>query len=149
MIAVVQRVREARVTVAQETVASIGPGLLILVGVVRGDTENDAEILAEKIAHFRIFDDDSGKMNRAILDIGGAALVVSQFTLCADCKKGRRPSFLRAAAPEEGERLYRCFAEALERNGVPAQMGQFAARMDVHLTNDGPVTFVLDSHRPT
>jgi D-tyrosyl-tRNA(Tyr) deacylase len=144
MRAVVQRVSSARVVVAGEEVAAIGRGLLVLLGVRDGDGEREAEVLAGKTSRLRIFPDERKPMNRSVLDIGGEALVVSQFTLAGDVSKGNRPSFVHAAAPDEAERLYRCYAEALARAGVPTRTGRFGASMDVHLVNAGPVTFVLD-----
>ena len=145
MRAVCQRVSRARVTVAGETVGEIGQGLLVLLGVARGDTDEVARRIAEKIARLRIFEDDDGKFARSLLDVGGAALVVSQFTLIADTQKGNRPSFAEAAPPEEAQRLYQAFATALAGEGVPVATGVFGARMRVELENDGPVTIVLES----
>ena len=146
MRAVVQRVSEASVTVAGETVASIGPGLLILLGVETGDATEDAAWLAGKIAHMRILEDDEERMNLSLLDTGGEAIVVSQFTLHAGTRKGNRPSFIRAARPESSEPLYEHFCEALETLlGKPVGRGRFGAMMDVALHNDGPVTIVIDS----
>jgi D-aminoacyl-tRNA deacylase len=122
----------------------IGAGLLVLLGVAAGDTEAEAERLASKVARLRIFEGDSGKFDRSLLDIGGAALVVSQFTLIADTAKGNRPSFTHAALPELAEQLYERFCEALRELGVPVQTGVFGARMAVELVNDGPVTIILD-----
>jgi D-tyrosyl-tRNA(Tyr) deacylase len=138
--AVVQRVSRASSTPGGE----IGAGLLVLLGVAGGDTEKEAERLAGKIARLRIFDDDSGKFDRSLLDTGGAALVVSQFTLIADTAKGARPDFSSAAPADVAEPLYECFCEALRELGVPVQTGVFGARMAVELVNDGPVTIVLD-----
>jgi len=138
--AVVQRVSRARSTPGGE----IGEGLLVLLGVADGDTEADTERLAGKIARLRIFEGDSGKFDRSLLDAGGAALVVSQFTLIADTAKGNRPSFSEAARPEVAEPLYDRFCEALREAGVPVQTGVFGARMTVELVNDGPVTIILD-----
>ena len=140
MRAVVQRVAHARSTPGGE----IGAGLLILLGVADGDTDEDATRLAGKIARLRIFEGDSGKFDRSLLDIGGAALVVSQFTLIADTGKGNRPSYSRAARPEVAEPLYDRFCEALRKVGVPVQTGVFGARMAVELVNDGPVTIIVD-----
>jgi D-tyrosyl-tRNA(Tyr) deacylase len=140
MRAVVQRVARARSTPGGE----IGVGLLVLLGVAAGDTEADAERLAGKIARLRVFETDSGKFDRSLLDTGGAALVVSQFTLIADTAKGNRPSFSGAARPEIAEPLYNHFCEALRKLGAPAQTGVFGARMAVELVNDGPVTIILD-----
>jgi len=144
MRAVVQRVSEAGVQVGDEWVARIGAGLLVLLGVERGDTGRQADQLAEKVAHLRIFEDEAGRFNRSLLETGGEALVVSQFTLAADCRGGRRPSFTRAAPAEEARRLYGEFLARLAARGVNAHAGRFQARMKVHLVNDGPVTLVLD-----
>ncbi|RMH44085.1 MAG: D-tyrosyl-tRNA(Tyr) deacylase [Alphaproteobacteria bacterium] len=145
MRAVVQRVSEARVTVDGERIADIGPGVLVLVCAMRGDTEAEAEQLARKLSRLRIFRDDEGRMNRSILDTGGEALVVSQFTLAADTRRGNRPGFSDAAPPEEGERLYLHFARRLAAEGVPVKTGRFGADMKVQLVNDGPVTIWLES----
>ncbi len=145
MRAVVQRVARAAVLVSQEGRAAIGPGLLVLLGVREGDEEKDATFLAQKIAHLRIFEDEAGKLNRSLLEVQGEALVVSQFTLYGDCRKGRRPSFIQAAQPSLAERLYEGFVEALRAEGVPTKTGVFGARMDVELTNQGPVTLLLES----
>ena len=141
----IQRVREARVLVDGETVGEIGRGLLVLVCAVPEDDEGVAVRLAAKIAKLRIFEDAAGKMNLSVRDVGGAALVVSQFTLAADTRKGNRPSFIGAAAPEMARALYESFAEALAEQGVPVERGRFGAAMQVHLLNDGPVTIWLDS----
>lgn len=143
---VIQRVSRAAVTVAGEAVASIGRGLLLLVGVADGDGETEAARLALKCAEMRIFTDDEGKFNLSLLDVGGEALVVSQFTLLADTRRGRRPSFVGAAAPEAAEPLVERFVEELRAAGVPTQTGRFGAKMSVELTNEGPVTILLDSH---
>ena len=140
MKALVQRVSRARSTPGGE----IGPGVLVLLGVADGDTEADAERLAGKVARLRIFENDSGKFDRSLLDMGGAALVVSQFTLIADTAKGNRPSFSGAAQPEIAEPLYERFCDGLRALGLPVQTGVFGARMAVELVNDGPVTIVLD-----
>jgi len=145
MRALVQRVTEARVEVAGEIIGRCGPGLLILVCAMQGDTETEAEALAAKIHKLRIFRDAAGKMNLALKDTGGAALVVSQFTLAADTRSGNRPGFSTAAAPELGERLYQHFAQSLRGLGVAVETGQFGAEMAVHLVNDGPVTIWLDT----
>ena len=145
MRALLQRVAEARVSVAGETVGEIGPGLLILICAMQGDTKAQADKLATKIPKLRIFKDDAGKMNRALLDQGGAALVVSQFTLAADTSRGNRPGFSTAAAPAEGEALYDYFAQALRDQGIETAQGQFGADMDVALVNDGPVTIWMDT----
>ena len=144
MRAVCQRVSRARVTVAGDVVAEIESGLVILLGVARGDIDADAERLAGKVARLRIFEDDSGKFDRSVLDARGAALVVSQFTLIADTRKGNRPSFTQAAPPEEAVARYERFCEALAAEDVRVERGVFGARMSVGLVNDGPVTIVLD-----
>jgi D-tyrosyl-tRNA(Tyr) deacylase len=145
MRAVIQRVSEASVTVAGEVVGQIGRGLLVLLGVGRGDGPTEAAFLAEKIAGMRIFPDDEGRFNRSALDIGGAALVVSQFTLYGDTRRGRRPSFSDAAPPEAAAPLVEEFAAALRRHGIVVATGSFGAYMQVALVNDGPVTLILDS----
>jgi D-tyrosyl-tRNA(Tyr) deacylase len=144
--AVVQRVSEARVTVDGDRVGEIDRGLVVLLGVARGDSEGDAERLAGKVARLRIFEDEVGKFDRSLLDVGGEALVVSQFTLIADSKrqKGTRPDFSKAARPDVAEPLYERFCEALRELGVQVETGVFGARMHVELVNDGPVTIVLD-----
>ncbi|NLL36594.1 MAG: D-tyrosyl-tRNA(Tyr) deacylase [Fretibacterium sp.] len=147
MRAVVQRVSEARVIVDGATVGEIGLGLCVLLGVGEGDGEKDAEWLAEKMVNLRIFEDDAGKMNRSLLDVQGAALIISQFTLYGDCRKGRRPSFIGAAAPEEGERLYEYCVRQVESLGVETACGVFGAHMQVELINDGPVTLLLDTRK--
>ena len=147
MRAVVQRVSEAAVRVDGGVVGSIGPGLLVLLGVGRGDAEADADELAEKIAHLRVFPDEDGRMNRSVLEAGGAVLVVPQFTLYGDCRKGRRPSYVEAAPPEEADPLFRRFLEAVRRSGLTVAQGVFRAAMDVSLVNRGPVTLLLDSRR--
>ncbi|MFL5950028.1 MAG: D-aminoacyl-tRNA deacylase [Gaiellaceae bacterium] len=144
MRAVCQRVSRAQVAVAGETVGAIEHGLLVLLGVARADTDEVAQRMAHKIARLRVFEDDEGKFARSVLDVGGAALVVSQFTLIADTAKGNRPSFVDAARPDEAEPLYAAVCTALERDGVPVERGVFGARMDVELVNHGPVTVVLD-----
>jgi D-aminoacyl-tRNA deacylase len=145
MRAVVQRVRESRVEVKNRMVGQIGPGLLILLGVGQDDTLKDCEYLANKISHLRIFSDEKGFMNLSLLDTKGAALVVSQFTLWGDCRKGRRPSFVKAAPPEPARDLYEHFVELLKQKGLTVATGMFQEMMDVHLINDGPVTLMLDS----
>ena len=145
MRAVVQRVLQAQVTVDDDVVSQIGPGFLILLGVGQSDTERDARYLAEKIAFLRVFPDEEGKMNCNIQDAGGAALVVSQFTLYGDCRRGRRPSFSEAASPEAAEELYGQFVTHLRGNGVPVETGIFQTDMQVSLVNDGPVTILLSS----
>lgn len=144
MKAVLQRVNEARVRVGDEPVGEIGPGLCILLGVARGDGSDEAQRLAGKVARLRIFEDAEGRFDRSLLDTGGSALVVSQFTLLADTAKGNRPSFGGAAPPEEAEPLYDAFCAALRELGVPVETGTFGARMAVELVNDGPVTLVLE-----
>jgi D-aminoacyl-tRNA deacylase len=142
--AVIQRVIEARVAVEHEVVGQIGPGLCILLGVSKRDVEEHAKSLADKIKNLRIFQDDQGKMNRSIIDIGGEALVVSQFTLYGDCRKGNRPSFSDAAAAVEADKLYQFFAQRLRDAGLKVATGCFQAHMKVSLVNDGPVTFILE-----
>ena len=144
MRAVVQRVRGARVTVHAETVGEIGAGLCILLGVADDDDREAAERLAGKVARLRIFEDEQGKFDRSLLDTGGAALVVSQFTLIADTAKGNRPSFTHAARPEQAETVFEAFCAALAREGVEVGRGAFGAHMLVEIANDGPVTIVLD-----
>jgi D-tyrosyl-tRNA(Tyr) deacylase len=142
---VVQRVIRASVSVDEKLVASIGPGLLLLVGVADGDSVDDTEKLARKCAEMRIFADEEGKFNLSLLDTGGAALVVSQFTLLGDARRGRRPSFAGAAQPDAAEPLVRRFADEMRSAGVVTQTGVFGAKMAVELVNDGPVTILLDS----
>ena len=145
MRAVCQRASEARVRIEAAVVAEIGPGLVVLLGVGRGDTPAGALRLAGKIARLRIFEDENGRFDRSLLDSGGAALVVSQFTLLADTRKGNRPSFTQAAPPEEAEPLYEDFCAALAGEGVPVERGVFGARMAIELVNDGPVTIILEA----
>lgn len=145
MRAVVQRVSEARVSVEGAVLGEIGPGLMVLVCAMQGDGDSEAEKLAAKLARLRIFRDDEGRMNRSVLDAGGAALVVSQFTLAADTSRGNRPGFSAAAEPSEGKRLYEHFAAALQREGVPVATGRFGADMQVALVNDGPVTIWMET----
>jgi len=147
MRACIQRVSQASVTVDGETVGSIARGLLVLLGVGQGDEDRDARQLAERICCLRVFEDENGKMNRSLEDIGGALLVVSQFTLFGDCRKGRRPSFTQAAAPELAERLYETFVATAGVRGVNVATGVFRAHMDVASVNDGPVTLLMDSHK--
>ncbi|OBZ19236.1 D-tyrosyl-tRNA(Tyr) deacylase [Bacillus sp. FJAT-27264] len=142
---VVQRCKEAKVTVNGEVTGEIGEGLMLLVGVTHEDTEKDAAYLAEKIAGLRIFEDEAGKMNFSVTDTGGAILSVSQFTLYGDCRKGRRPNFMAAAAPAEAEQLYDYFNRELVARGLEVGTGVFGAMMDVSLVNWGPVTLILDS----
>jgi D-aminoacyl-tRNA deacylase len=143
--AVVQRVTKASVSIGGEVVGAIDTGLVVLLGVKPGDDERAIDFLAEKIANLRIFPDDDGRMNRSVLDTGGAALVVSQFTLYGDCRKGRRPSFIDAAPPEIAEPLYERFVARLRGYGLKVETGRFAADMKVELVNDGPVTLIVDS----
>lgn len=145
MIAVVQRASSGSVEVEGRLTGRIGTGLVILLGVVQNDTKEDAVILAEKISKLRIFNDEFGKMNLSIKDVEGDALVISQFTLAGNCKKGNRPSFTDAASPQEGEALYEYFSKMLKERGIKVENGIFGAMMEVKLVNDGPVTFVLDS----
>lgn len=147
MRALIQRVSEASVTVDGETLGGIGPGLLILVCAMQGDSEMQADQLAAKISKLRIFKDEDGKMNRSVLDTGGSALVVSQFTLAADTRRGNRPGFSAAAAPAEGERLYEYFAARLAQLGLETARGRFGADMKVRLLNDGPVTIWMDTEQ--
>lgn len=147
MRAVLQRVSQASVTVEGAVVGQIGPGWLVLLGVAKGDTEADAERLADKVVGLRAFADPDGKMNLDVRQVGGAILVVSQFTLLGDCRKGRRPGFDAAAEPVEALRLYEFAADRMASLGVPVERGVFQAHMNVSLVNDGPVTFLLDSRR--
>jgi len=144
---VIQRVSEASVTVDRQTVGAIGQGLMVLLGVAQGDTSQEAKALAEKTAGLRIFEDDAGKMNRSVEEIGGSLLVVSQFTLLGDCRKGRRPGFTDAAPPELADQLYEEYVAALRSRGVNVATGVFRADMQVALVNDGPVTMLLDSRK--
>jgi D-tyrosyl-tRNA(Tyr) deacylase len=143
--AVVQRVASARVEVEGDVRGRIDRGLLVLLGVAQGDTPKEAIWLADKIAGLRVFEDDAGKMNLSLEDVGGSMLVVSQFTLLGDCRKGRRPSFTGAAPPEDADQLYQVFVDRVREQGVPVETGVFQARMQVHLVNDGPVTLLLDT----
>lgn len=145
MRAVVQRVTASEVRVGNEMVGHIGRGLLVLLGVSRTDEEKEADYLADKIAHLRIFEDDQGKMNRSLIEKGGEAMVVSQFTLLGDCRKGRRPSFVEAAPPDKAEKLYEYFVNQLKLKGISVATGRFQAMMAVSLVNDGPVTLILES----
>lgn len=147
MRAVVQRVAAAAVTVGGEEVGRIGPGVVVLLGVGGADTEADAEYLAGKVAHLRIFEDGDRNMNLSLLETGGQALVVSQFTLYGDCRKGRRPSFTEAAPPGDAERLYESFTARLREQGIGVETGRFQAMMQVEIHNDGPVTILLDSKK--
>lgn len=145
MRAVVQRVKQSSVSVGGEVVAEIDKGLLVLLGVAGPDRREDADYLVDKVINLRIFEDQNGKMNRSLLDIGGQMLVVSQFTLLADCRRGRRPSFINAAEPTRADELYGYFVEKVSDRGIPVQTGRFGAMMDVALVNDGPVTIILES----
>ena len=147
MRAVVQRVKSASVKVDGELVSEIRAGVLIFLGVAHDDTTTELEYIANKVTNLRIFEDTEGKMNCSLLEAGGAALVVSQFTLYGDCRKGRRPSFIKAARPETANALYEQFITALEQQNIPTQGGTFQAMMDVQLINDGPVTILLDSDK--
>jgi D-tyrosyl-tRNA(Tyr) deacylase len=147
MRAVVQRVAEASVRVEDEVVGRIGAGLVVLLGVGKGDDEKDAASLADKVVHLRVFDDEAGQMNRSVLETNGSVLVVSQFTLLGDARKGRRPSYTGAAAPEEANRLYERFAARVRESGLEVATGVFRAMMDVALVNRGPVTILLDSRK--
>ena len=147
MRSVVQRVRNARVTVDGTEVGAIGQGLLVLVAVQGGDGPDDLDFMTRKLINLRIFADPEGKMNLSVRDVGGSILLVSQFTLFGDCRKGNRPSFTRSAAPQVAEDLYLQLAETLEREGVPVETGRFQAMMQVHSVNDGPVTVIIDSKK--
>lgn len=147
MRAVIQRVHSARVEVDDQVIGKIGEGLLVFLGVGRDDTEIDCQYISDKITNLRIFHDEQGKMNRSLLEIAGSVLLVSQFTLYGDVRKGRRPSFTDAASPELGETLYQKTAACLHRAGLKVETGKFQAHMQVHLCNDGPVTILLDSKK--
>ncbi|MBI1924348.1 D-tyrosyl-tRNA(Tyr) deacylase [Candidatus Poribacteria bacterium] len=147
MRAVIQRVKSASVTVDGKVISEIRGGLLIFLGVAQEDAAADVDYLASKIANLRIFEDESSRMNRSLLEVGGEALVVSQFTLYGDCRKGRRPSFTAAARPEKADALYQEFMGAIAKIGVPVKAGIFQAMMEVELINDGPVTMLLDSRK--
>jgi D-aminoacyl-tRNA deacylase len=142
---VLQRVKAARVEVGGETVGSIGAGLLIFLGVAKTDNEEAARYLADKVIQLRVFSDEAGRMNRSLVEACGSLLVVSQFTLYGDCRKGRRPGFDYAALPEQARALYQCFIQRLKSSNIAVETGVFQAEMEVHLINDGPVTFILDS----
>ncbi len=142
---VLQRVRRASVSVDGQIVGSIGKGIMLLIGVADSDTAADIDFVADKCVNLRIFEDDEGKMNRSLLDIGGEVLAISQFTLLGDTRKGRRPSFIRAAPPEQGEMLYERFVETIRSSGVPVETGIFGTMMDVDLLNYGPVTIIVES----
>jgi len=145
MRAVIQRVKESSVKAGEDTISRIGGGLLVLLGVASSDRPSDADYLASKIVNLRIFEDDAGKMNRSLLETGGQMLVVSQFTLLGDCRKGRQPSFVDAAEPSRAAALYEYFVEQVRRIGISVQTGRFGAVMQVALINDGPVTIILES----
>ncbi|MFO7885264.1 MAG: D-aminoacyl-tRNA deacylase [Desulfobacteraceae bacterium] len=145
MKAVVQRVKKARVSVNDTIVSRISAGLVVLLGIAAGDSEKDADYLVDKIVHLRVFGDEAGKMNCSLLDVHGELLVVSQFTLIGNCRKGRRPSFIDAAPPEQADLLYRYFVQRAADRGIPVKTGEFQANMDVSLINQGPVTLILES----
>jgi len=147
MRAVVQRVSRAKVTVAGEITGEIASGLMVLLGIADDDGQDDVVYLAEKLVTLRIFPDDDGKMNRSLIDVGGGMLVVSQFTLFGDCRKGRRPSFIKAARPEQADALYRSFVAEVQGHGIKTATGRFQTHMDVELINDGPVTLLVDSRK--
>ena len=147
MRAVVQRVSQAQVTVDGRIVGAIGFGLMVLLGIHRLDGQKDLDWMVDKILHLRIFEDEAGLMNRSLLEVGGQLLVVSQFTLCGDCRTGRRPSWNDAAQPDTARQWYEQFLETCRQRGIPTQEGMFGAMMDVALTNAGPVTILLDSHK--
>ena len=147
MKAVIQRVSGAKVEVGGSVVSSISKGLLVLIGIQEGDTDNDIAYISKKIANLRVFEDPDSKMNLSVKDISGEILVVSQFTLLADCRKGNRPSFVDAEEPEKANSIYMKFAESLRQAGIATHTGQFAADMQVHLINSGPVTILLDSRK--
>lgn len=142
---VVQRSKEAKVTVEGEVTGSIAKGFVVLVGVTHEDKEEDAAFLAEKVVNLRVFEDEAGKMNLSLLDVGGEVLSVSQFTLYGDCRKGRRPNFMDAAKPDHALSIYEAFNRFLNDKGIKVETGVFGAMMDVQLTNDGPVTLIIDS----
>ena len=148
MRAVVQRVKQSSVKVGNKIIGQIGSGLLVLLGVARSDTASDANYMVNKIINLRIFEDQDGKMNRSLLDTGGELLAVSQFTLLADCRKGRRPSFVAAAEPQQATDLYEKFVDLVREKGVSVQTGRFQAMMEVALINDGPVTIIIESRTP-
>jgi len=149
MLACIQKVSRAQVTVAGEISGKIGRGFLVLLGVANGDTEAEARLLADKATNLRLFEDDDGKMNLSLSEVDGAMLVVSQFTLLGDCRKGRRPSFTDAAPPELAEALYEVFVETVAAHGIQTATGRFRQFMEVELVNDGPVTLLLDTNRLT
>ena len=145
MIAVIQRCSRANVKIGKNIVGQISNGLVILLGVKKDDNEEDADFLVRKVSGLRIYNDSNEKMNLSIKDVDGSALVISQFTLCGDMKKGRRPSFIHAAPPKEGQRLYEYFISSLLKEGLPVESGEFGSMMDVELVNEGPATFILNS----
>lgn len=147
MLALIQRVSRAEVRVAENMIGNIGAGILVLLGIAEEDEKKDADFLAEKILHLRIFEDEDGRMNRSLLDTGGDLLIVSQFTLLGDCTRGRRPSFTRAAKPDKAIPLYEDFIARCKESGLRVETGQFQAMMEVSLVNDGPVTLILESRR--
>lgn len=142
---VVQRSKEAKVTVGDRVTGAISNGFVVLVGVTHDDTEKEAAYLADKVANLRVFEDDQGKMNLSLVDVGGQVLSVSQFTLYGDCRKGRRPNFMEAARPDQANDIYEAFNAKLREMGVTVETGEFGAMMDVQLTNDGPVTLIIES----
>lgn len=144
MKALIQRVKKASVSINSELYSEIGAGMLVLLGVEKGDSEENASKLAQKLVSLRIFEDSDGKMNKSIIDINGEMLVVSQFTLCGDCKKGTRPSFDKAAAPEIAQSLYETFVKNVKTHDIKVETGKFRAMMEVSLINDGPVTFMVE-----
>jgi len=145
MRAVIQRVKESSVAVDNKIIGRIGRGLMVLLGVAKEDTVREADYLADKIVNLRVFEDETGKMNRSLLETGAAMLVVSQFTLLGDCRKGRRPSYINAAGPDEANALYEYFVRQVKQKGIQVQTGRFRAMMDVSLINDGPVTLIVES----
>ena len=145
MRAVVQRVTQSAVTVNGEEIGAIGPGVMVLLAVAANDSETQADWLVAKIVNLRIFEDENGKMNRSLFDVGGSMLVVSQFTLLGDCRKGRRPSFVEAAAPDKAQALYAYFVDQARQRGILTATGRFGAMMQVSLVNDGPVTLIVES----
>lgn len=147
MRAIIQRVSEAEVVVDNEVTGKIQQGLLVLLGVEEGDSQKDCDYLADKVAGLRVFDDAEGKMNLAVTDVDGKLLVVSQFTLLGDCRKGRRPSFVDAAPPEIGQQQYEAFCQRIREQGIDVETGRFRSHMQVQLVNDGPVTLMLDSRK--
>lgn len=144
MKALIQRVKRASVTIDGKLYSSIGMGMLVLLGVVKGDEKSNAELLADKLLKLRIFEDENGKMNKSLVDVGGEMLVVSQFTLCGDCKKGTRPSFDKSAPPDIANELYEYFVTQIKSANIECATGKFAAMMEVELINDGPVTFLIE-----